>query len=571
VTQETCESNLRPFQEIIRATYLRPSSTNTKCGPRKVLKYLQQRLEAAEYAVVLRALLVCHILLDEGSKGFVDLLLHSAVTFNLPYLRDQVSEYAQYTRAFARYIQEKIITVRTLGMSYDTIPDPSKKSRQQLYEVVPENEEEELYGDVNRLDMTELLQVLPVLETQTESLIAVRLSSDAAYNDLTVGVLERLTKDMLPLMKQLNDGMGKAMEDFFTLSLSECEQILKLYENYIELVHGAERLLGVARRLGASETQSSIEHIALDYLPGMKEHVSSLKEENKSKDKTPEKKDNLDPKKENYDEAAAVAAAIRESLKSGKSSEMITFDDDDSDDGGGTESPTTEASEEESDSSTKELDDFFGLFKGPDVQSSNTSSSGKKASKEKSKTSDKSKKKKHSSGQPHDDLVDLFSDASISRTSEPPVGNYGYPMPPAAGNYYPPPPPPYMGQTSNPPMAPAYGNPFDEPQSKFLFMLRWTAHILNTRQSLFISIWCWRWSRSRKSLSYGTTITTTTISTSFCISFCRFIISILSSSSSFIFLVISSASWFQSLCRRWCSSSCCSSVVLFFLWNAKCL
>jgi hypothetical protein len=31
----------------------------------------------------------------------------------------------------------------------------------------------------------------------------VRLSSDAAYNDLTVGVLERLTKDMLPLMKQV--------------------------------------------------------------------------------------------------------------------------------------------------------------------------------------------------------------------------------------------------------------------------------------------------------------------------------------------------------------------------------
>jgi hypothetical protein len=176
VTQETCESNLRPFQEIIRATYLRPSSTNTKCGPRKVLKYLQQRLEAAEYAVVLRALLVCHILLDEGSKGFVDLLLHSAVTFNLPYLRDQVSEYAQYTRAFARYIQEKIITVRTLGMSYDTIPDPSKKSRQQLYEVVPENEEEELYGDVNRLDMTELLQVLPVLETQVATVGLVFLS-----------------------------------------------------------------------------------------------------------------------------------------------------------------------------------------------------------------------------------------------------------------------------------------------------------------------------------------------------------------------------------------------------------
>jgi hypothetical protein len=62
------------------------------------------------------------------------------------------------------------------GMSYDTIPDPSKKSRQQLYEVVPENEEEELYGDVNRLDMTELLQVLPVLETQVATVGLVFLS-----------------------------------------------------------------------------------------------------------------------------------------------------------------------------------------------------------------------------------------------------------------------------------------------------------------------------------------------------------------------------------------------------------
>ncbi|EME26756.1 Clathrin coat assembly protein AP180 [Galdieria sulphuraria] len=472
---EEAKPRLKDVKKIIRATYLRPSSSNTKCGPRKVLKYLQQRLEAAEYAVVLRALLVCHILLDEGSKSFVDLLLHSAVTFNLPYLRDHVSEYAQYTKAFARYLQEKIITVRTLGMSYDTIPDPSKKSRQQLYEVVPEDDDaQELYGDVNRLEMTELLQVLPVVETQTESLIAVRLSSDAAYNDLTVGVLERLVKDMLPLMKQLNDGMGKILEDFFTLSKSECEQSLKLYERYIELVHGAERLLGIARRLGASETQSSIEHVALDYISGMKEHVNTLKESkgDKTSDIIPESKDKLNPNKENYDEAAAVAAAIRESLKTGKSSEMITFDDDDSDDDANTESHSTEASDDEQSDSTKELDDFFGLFKGPEKKSN----SGGGDSKDKSKTpekSDKKKKKKKSTSGEHDDLLDLFSDASISRPSQ---GNFGYPPPPppssssfAGGGYYP---PSFMspmgGAGYNPSMAEqrqVYGNPFEEPQN----------------------------------------------------------------------------------------------------------
>lgn len=454
---EEAKPRLKDVKKIIRATYLRPSASNTKCGPRKVLKYLQQRLEAAEYAVVLRALLVCHILLDEGSKSFVDLLLHSAVTFNLPYLRDHVSEYAQYTRAFARYIQEKIITVRTLGMSYDTIPDPSKKARQQLYEVVPENDEQELYGDVNRLEMTELLQVLPVLETQTESLVAVRLGSDADYNSLTIGVLERLMKDLLPLMKQLNDGMTKILEEFFTLSKSECEQSLKLYENYIELVHGAEHLLGVARRLGASETQSSIEHVALDYLPGMKEHVSTLKEGSKSNETVRESK--LDPKKENYDEAAAVAAAIRESLQTGKSSEMISFDDDDSDDGDDTASSKVSDEEDEQSDSTKELDDFFGLFQEPKGKTTNKSASPDK----KQTTPDKKKKKSKSGrgGTSQDDLVDLFSDASISSRS----GNPGYPPMPnvPGGVMYP---PPFM-PSMNHPMAeqrPVTGNPFEEVQ-----------------------------------------------------------------------------------------------------------
>eukprot|EP00871_Galdieria_phlegrea_P002707 jgi/Galph1/3437/GphlegSOOS_G2102.1 len=470
VTKATLDEETKPrlkdVKKIIRATYLRPSTTNTKCGPRKVLKYLQQRLEAAEYAVVLRALLVCHILLDEGSKSFIDLLLHSAVTFNLPYLRDHISEYAQYTRAFGHYLQEKIITIRTLGMPYDTIPDPSKKNRTQIFSASEENEEEYLYGDVNKLEFSELLQVLPVLETQrnqTEALVAVRLSSDAAYNDVTVGVLERLVKDLLPLMKQLNDGMNVILEEFFTLSKSNCEQCYKLYEKYIEIVHSAEKLMGIASRLGASESGTSVEHVALDYLPGMKEHLGTVKEtkDDKSSATKKENNDKLDVHKESYDEAAAVAAAIRESLKTGKSSEMITFDDED-DESDDEKATSTASGSDREDSSTNELDEFFGLFKDTKKTPEKSTTSSKKTPEKK-----KSGKKKKSSGQ--DDLLDLFSDASISSSGDyPNRASMNYGMPPTS--YYPPPgygyppPPPFIPNASGPGREMMAGNnPFQEP------------------------------------------------------------------------------------------------------------
>jgi len=87
-------------------------------GPHKVLKYIQQRLRAGEWPVVLKALLLCHILLDEGSRGIIDLLLHSPFIFNLQEFRDASNpsafDYSSYTRLFARYIQERIVTIRTL-------------------------------------------------------------------------------------------------------------------------------------------------------------------------------------------------------------------------------------------------------------------------------------------------------------------------------------------------------------------------------------------------------------------------------------------------------------------------
>lgn len=68
--------------------------------------------------VVLKALLLCHILLDEGSRGMVDLLLHSPFIFNLQEFRDASNpsafDYSSYTRLFARYLQERIVTIRTL-------------------------------------------------------------------------------------------------------------------------------------------------------------------------------------------------------------------------------------------------------------------------------------------------------------------------------------------------------------------------------------------------------------------------------------------------------------------------
>ncbi|GJQ08638.1 hypothetical protein GpartN1_g429.t1 [Galdieria partita] len=421
VTKATLDEETRPrmkdVNKIIDATFLRPSPHNSKCGPHKVLKYIQQRLRAGEWPVVLKALLLCHILLDEGSRGMIDILLRSPFIFNLQEFRDASNpsayDFSSYSRLFGRYLQERIVTIRTLGAFYDTIRDPSRN--QQTAVFVQENETIPS-GQINTLDFREVLKVMPILENQLDVLTDVRLRAEELHNDLTIGVMERLMKDMLPLVNQLNQGVEMIQENFFTTSKSDCETSLKIYQTYVELVEKANGFLSVANRLGATESNVSLEHAPLDYLKGMAEHISTVSEDGKSSDTISEKRSRMDATCKSielqkvasgdYNEEAALAAAIRASLQDSGSFTMIHFDNDsDEENRLQSDGRTLEESQEYS-KAQHNIDDFFGI-----VSDSNVSYAEKNASQvsAKEQLSEKPKKKKG------DDLLELLSDMNFSQ------------------------------------------------------------------------------------------------------------------------------------------------------------
>ncbi|EME26207.1 Clathrin coat assembly protein AP180 [Galdieria sulphuraria] len=428
VTKATLDEETRPrmkdVQKIIDATFLRPSPHNTKCGPHKVLKYIQQRLRAGEWPVVLKALLLCHILLDEGSRGIVDLLLHSPFIFNLQEFRDASNpsayDFSSYTRLFARYIQERIVTVRTLGAFYDTVREPRS------YQQTAIQESEGLpTGQITTLELKQILKVMPTLENQLEVLTDVRLRAEELHNDLTIGIMERLMKDMLPLVNQLTQGVEVIQENFFTLSKNRCEDSLKVYQTYIELVEKANAFLAIGNRLGATESNISLEHAPLDYVKGMEEHISTLSEDGKSSDTASERRSHIDTIPQsaelqkvasgNYDEEAALAAAIKASLQESGSSTMISFDDDSDEE---EQVQSDSASVEDPHASSKannSIDDFFGLVESKDPQAANVS--------ERPPSTEKPKKK-------NDDLLELLSDINVSsqHTASPGQGNLVPPM-----------------------------------------------------------------------------------------------------------------------------------------------
>eukprot|EP00871_Galdieria_phlegrea_P005197 jgi/Galph1/5679/GphlegSOOS_G4332.1 len=432
VTKATLDEPTRPrmkdVQKIIDATFLRPTPHNTKCGPHKVLKYLQQRLHAGEWPVVLKALLLCHILLDEGSRGMIDLLLHSPFVFNLQDFRDasipSAYDYSSYTRLFARYLQERIVTIRTLGMPYDTIREPS---RNQQTAVLNQEFEDKPVGHIASLDIKEVLKVMPVLENQLEVLSDVRLRSEELHVDLTIGVLERVMKDMLPLMNQLTQGVEMIQENFFIISKHQCEASLKIYQTYIELIEKANTMLTIANRLGATENNITLEHAPLDYAKGMEEHIATLSEDGRSSDTASEKRSHVESTSKSselhkalsndYDEEAALAAAIKASLQDSGQSSMISFDDDSDDE----EYYQEEQVKDSVKRSPNSIDDFFGV----DSDTNNT-----KETKDKEKQSSSKPK-------PSDDLLELLSgihvdDHKPSNASSMGVQGLVPPMPPSS-------------------------------------------------------------------------------------------------------------------------------------------
>ncbi|GJQ15619.1 hypothetical protein GpartN1_g7410.t1 [Galdieria partita] len=413
VTKATLDEETRPrmkdVQKIIDATFLRPSPHNTKCGPQKVLKYIQQRLRAGEWPVVLKALLLCHILLDEGSRGVIELLLHSPFIFNLQEFRDASNpsayDFSSYTRLFARYVQERIVTIRTLGAFYDTVREP--RSYQQT--ALQENEAFPT-GQITALDLKQVLKVMPTLETQLDVLTDVRLRAEELHNDLTIGIMERLMKDMLPLVNQLTQGVEVIQENFFTLSKSRCEESLKVYQTYIELIEKANAFLAVGNRLGATESNISLEHAPLDYVKGMEEHISTLSEDGKSSDTASERRSHVDTTPQSselqrvasgdYDEEAALAAAIKASLQESVGSTMINFDDDsDEEEQVQSDRASVESAQTHSKPNNNSIDDFFGLVESSDHRSTSIS---------KPAPSTEQPKKKN------DDLLELLSDINIS-------------------------------------------------------------------------------------------------------------------------------------------------------------
>jgi len=380
-------------------------------GPHKVLKYIQQRLRAGEWPVVLKALLLCHILLDEGSRGIIDLLLHSPFIFNLQEFRDASNpsafDYSSYTRLFARYIQERIVTIRTLGAFYDTVREPRMN---QQTAIVAQESETIPTGQISALEVNQVLKVMPTLENQLDVLTDVRLRAEELHNDLTIGIMERLMKDMLPLVNQLTQGVEVIQENFFTFSKSRCEESLKIYQTYIELVEKANAFLAIGNRLGATESNISLEHAPLDYVKGMEEHIATLSEDGKSSDTTSERRSYTTPKSpqkiagSDYDEEAALAAAIKASLQESGSSSMIDFDDD-SDEEEEEEEIGSDGMEKPQGQSEKHhsIDDFFGL------ESSNSQRLAANASKQASTTTSSEKPTKKG-----DDLLDLLGDMSIN-------------------------------------------------------------------------------------------------------------------------------------------------------------
>ena len=314
VIKSTSAEEVRPpykhVRRIAEATSSVPHEGNRKLGPNKVFQYLFDRLSINDcWAVTCKTLLVYHVLLEEGGAFFQELLLENPGLFlwGAARLREPNFVYFDFAQRFATYLQEKVIAYRTLGSAYDRVSTESGTRRRnpsaswqgpdrgsmgvagpRLAPAGPSWPGQAMatgstatappripIGDMDRLDVRQVLQVLPVLETQLEALVDAQLSDNARHNDVTSAVEERVVSDLLPLFRQVTTGISRMLEVFYTLETDHAIRCLHIYERYVRLAPRAQQLLRTVSMISrwGSEVYEELAHAPLDYASGMRQHI----------------------------------------------------------------------------------------------------------------------------------------------------------------------------------------------------------------------------------------------------------------------------------------------------------
>ncbi|KAH6916038.1 ENTH domain-containing protein [Coprinopsis sp. MPI-PUGE-AT-0042] len=316
---------------IIAATWSDDGAVSDVC------KALIPRIREPNHIVVFKALIVLHTMIRNGSTDNVLSYLSQADTLRLKNIStaswegynapENLQHYATYLDARIRAygalkhdaIRVQSDTNRDMrnSVSVDEELGRNKKSRNQDAPSSMQRSKT-LAGRKLRSMTVEkgLLRETKIVHSMIDSLVECRFYLDDLEDELNIGALRMLVKDLLILFQAGNEGVINVLEHYFEMSHVDAEEALKLYRHFCSQTEKVVEFLGVAKKLQnlLNVPIPNLKHAPVSLAGALQEYLDD-----------PNFEDNRLEYKSN--KKASDKASKRPAGKEGKQTASITFSD----------------------------------------------------------------------------------------------------------------------------------------------------------------------------------------------------------------------------------------------------
>ncbi|XP_035581466.1 uncharacterized protein LOC113930548 isoform X3 [Zalophus californianus] len=138
-------------------------------------------------------------------------------------------------------------------------------------------------GMMRTMDTKQLLNTLPVIQTQFDALLNFNANPDELTNGIVHAAFMLLFKDSLRLFAAYNEGILNLLDKYFDMRKNQCKESLDIYIKFLERTTKLVQFLKVAEQVGID--QNDIPYLTQaphSLLEALKQHLASLEEKNNS-------------------------------------------------------------------------------------------------------------------------------------------------------------------------------------------------------------------------------------------------------------------------------------------------
>nr|XP_034491305.1 phosphatidylinositol-binding clathrin assembly protein-like [Marmota flaviventris] len=227
---------------------------------------LSEKTRSNSWVVVFKALITVHHLMVYGKERFIRHLASRNSLFTLHnFLDKSVTEgytMSAFIRRYSRYLNEKSLAYRLIASDITKVKRGTD-------------------GVMRIMNTKDLLNTLPVIQTQLDALLNFNAKPDELTNGIIHAAFMLLFKDSLRLFAAYNEGILNLLDKYFDMRKNQCRESLDIYIKFLGRTTKFAQFLKVAEQVGID--QSDIPYLTQaphSFIEALKQHLASLEKKN---------------------------------------------------------------------------------------------------------------------------------------------------------------------------------------------------------------------------------------------------------------------------------------------------